>query len=66
MLDLSTRDTDDRCPPKKQFLYIEKDEDNLSTRDKTAEFILAPKCPLFGGSTVSGTQSRIYMYTFMT
>ena len=35
-------------------LYIEKPlkEDNLSRRDKTAEFILVPKCPLFGGSTV--------------
>ena len=35
-------------------LYIKKPlkEDNLSTRDKTAEFILVPKCPLFGGSTV--------------
>ena len=33
-------------------LYIEKPlkEDNLSTRDKTAEFILVPKCPVFGGS----------------
>ena len=27
-------------------------EDNLSTKDKTAEFILSPMCPLFGGSTV--------------
>ena len=27
-------------------------EDNLSTKDKTAEFILSPTCPLFGGSTV--------------
>ena len=29
-----------------------REEDNLSIRDKTAEFILFPKCPLFGGSTV--------------
>ena len=28
------------------------EEDNLSTKDKTAGFILSPKCPLFGGSTV--------------
>ena len=27
-------------------------EDNLSVKDKTAEFILFPTCPLFGGSTV--------------
>ena len=27
-------------------------EDNLSTKDKTLEFILFPKCPLFGGLTV--------------
>ena len=35
-------------------MYIEnlREEDNLSIKDKTAEFILFPKCPLFGGSTV--------------
>ena len=27
-------------------------EDNLSTKDKTTEFILIPRCPLFGGPTV--------------
>ena len=27
-------------------------EDNLSTKDKTAEFILSSTCPLFRGSTV--------------
>ena len=27
-------------------------EDNVSTKDKTSEFILSPTCPLFGGSTV--------------
>ena len=27
-------------------------EDDLSIKDKTAEFILSPICPLFGGSTV--------------
>ena len=36
-------------------LYIEnlREEDNLSIKDKTAEFILSPKCPLFGGSTIA-------------
>ena len=28
------------------------EEDNLSTKDKRLEFILFPKCPLFGGLTV--------------
>ena len=28
------------------------EEDNLSIKDKTAEFILSPMCPLFRGSTV--------------
>ena len=27
-------------------------ENNLSIKDKTAEFILSPTCPLFGDSTV--------------
>ena len=27
-------------------------EDNLSIKDKTAEFILSPMCPLLGGSSV--------------
>ena len=27
-------------------------EDNLSTKNKSAEFMLSPKCPLFRGSTV--------------
>ena len=27
-------------------------EDNLSTKDTTAEFILSPTCTVFGGSTV--------------
>ena len=57
MLDLSIRDT--VWGPKNYhslyFLFIKnlREEDNLSIRDKTAEFILSPKCPLFGGSTVS-------------
>ena len=29
-----------------------REEDNLSTKDKRLEFILFPKCPLFGGLTV--------------
>ena len=33
-------------------------EDNLSTKDTAAEFILSPTCPLFGGSTVQCFQSR--------
>ena len=33
-------------------------EDSLSIKDKTAEFILSPTCPLFRGSTV-------YMYMFI-
>ena len=37
-----------------QFQYIEnlREEDNLSIKDKTAEFILFLQCPLFRGSTV--------------
>ena len=36
------------------FPYIEnlRGEDNLSMKDKMAEIILSPRCPLFGGSTV--------------
>ena len=51
-------------------------EDNLSIKDKTAEFILSPTCPLFGGSTVctmscmlltkgfwmTGPGLKVYMY----
>ena len=58
MLDCSTMDT--ALGPKilcsLQFSYIEnllEEHTLLHTRDKTAEFILFPKCPLFGGSTVS-------------
>ena len=31
----------------------------FSTKDQTSEFILSPKCPLFGGSTVLYT---VYEY----
>ena len=46
--------------PKNYFPYIFntlhdnlREEDNLSTKDKTSEFILSPTCPLFRGSTVT-------------
>ena len=59
--DLSTRDTA-RGPKKLPSLYFQyidnlREEDNLSTKDKTSEFILSPTCPLFGGFTV--VESRI-------
>ena len=59
MLDLSIGDT--IWGPKNYhslyFLFTEnlREEHNLSIMDKTAEFILSPKCPLFGGSTVLPT-----------
>ena len=35
------------------FVHLEPlKEDNLSIKDKIAEFILPSTCPLFGGSTV--------------
>ena len=34
------------------YSYEPPKEDNFSTKDTTAEFILYPKCPLFGGSAV--------------
>ena len=57
MLDLSIKDT--ARGPKNHFPYsIEnlREEDNFQIKDKTAEFILLPKCPLFGGSTVQPPQ----------
>ena len=33
-------------------IYNLREEDNLSTKDETTEFILFPMCPLFRGSTV--------------
>ena len=35
-----------------QYIYNLWEEGNLSTKDKTSEFILSQTCPLFGGSTV--------------
>ena len=34
------------------IVLIPLKEDSLSIKDKTAEFILSPMCPLFRGSTV--------------
>ena len=36
--------------------YDPPKEDNLSTKDTIAEFILSPKCPLFRGSTVDASK----------
>ena len=56
IIDLSTKDTGQG--PKNFFpivlIHFER-EDNLSTKDTTAEFILSPKCPLFRGSTALST-----------
>ena len=54
-MDLSTKDTVQG--PKICFLIVlihfkPPKEDNLSTKETTAEFIVSPMCPLFGGSTV--------------
>ena len=53
MLNLSIRDTVSLWGPKNYHsLENLREENNLSIRDKTAEFILLPKFHLFGGSTV--------------
>ena len=65
MLDLSIKDT--AHGPKNYhslyFPYIEnlRGEDNLSIQDKTADFILSLKCPLFGGSTVYRIHKRQFI-----
>ena len=55
-LNLSTKDTvrgSKNYMPYIVLVHLEHlKEDNLSIKDKTAEFILSPTCPLFGGSTL--------------
>ena len=58
--DLSTRDTargsNYLLSLYLQYIYNLPVVDNLSTKDKTSEYILSPMCPLFGGSTGTYTQ----------
>ena len=42
--------------------HLRKRTTSIYTKDKTAEFILSPTCPLFGGSTVHVQLE--YMYEF--
>ena len=50
IIDLATKDSGQG--PNNIVHFEPPKEDNLSTNDTTAEFILSPTCPLFGGSTV--------------
>ena len=43
------------------FSASEISEDNLSTKDKTAEFILSSTCSLFGGSTECHSTMHVYV-----
>ena len=60
MLDLSIKNT--AWSPKNYHLNLRR-EDNLSLKDKTAEFVLSPKCPLFGGSIVVDNHDNYYTQT---
>ena len=71
MVDLSIKDTA-RRPKKITFPIVSiqcienlREEDNVSIKDKTAEFILLPKCPLFGGSTVKINASVLLTNDFL-
>ena len=40
-------------------------EDNLSTRNKAAEFLPGPKCPVFGGSLCVSVGSHLPVHTYV-
>ena len=55
IVNLSTKDMA-YCPSIIPTMYFEPPkEENLSTKNKSVEFMLPPKCPLFGGFTVQYT-----------
>ena len=63
--DLSTRDTargPKRLPSLFSYTDNLREEDNLSTKDKTNKFILSPTCPLFRGFTVPVTYACTQLY----
>ena len=53
IINLSTKDTVRGPKNYMPYSFSTFREDNLSIKDKTAEFILSPTCPLFRGSTVT-------------
>ena len=64
IVNLSTKDMA-YCPSIIPTMYFEPPkEENLSTKNKSAGFMLSPKCPLFGGFTVLYTYMQcMYVHT---
>ena len=59
MINLSTKDMT-YGPSIFPVIHFESPkEENLSTKNKSAEFMLSPKCPLFGGSSTLSTAETL-------